>query len=59
MAFTVLNFIALLFLSNLLVFHIMLQFRGLSTFEYLKKGKNKIESKTVVKVEIEQEKSSL
>ena len=32
MVFTVLNFVALLFLSNLLIFHIMLQFRGLSTF---------------------------
>jgi hypothetical protein len=46
-----LNLIALLFLANLIVFHIELKVKGLTTYEFLKLKENITkESKIVVKV---------
>jgi palmitoyltransferase len=48
---TVLNSLALLFLCELIIFHIELKYKGLTTYEFLKLKENKTkESKIVVKV---------
>lgn len=47
----VLNSMALLFLSQLIVFHIELKYKGLTTYEFLKLKENKTkESKIVVRI---------
>jgi hypothetical protein len=47
----VLNLLALMFLINLITFHIELKFKGLTTYEFLKLKENiPKESKIVVKV---------
>lgn len=47
----VLNSLAILFLCELIVFHIELKYKGLTTYEFLKLKENKTkESKIVVKV---------
>jgi hypothetical protein len=47
----VLNLLALMFLINLIVFHIELKYKGLTTYEFLKLKENiPKESKIVVKV---------
>lgn len=46
-----LNLLALMFLANLITFHIELKYKGLTTYEYLKLKENITkESKIVVKV---------
>jgi hypothetical protein len=48
---TVLNTLALLFLTQLIIFHVELKFRGLTTYEFLKLKENSSkESKIVVRV---------
>ena len=46
------NFLALLFLINLIVFHIELKFKGMTTYEYLKMKESALgkESKIVKKI---------
>ena len=47
----VLNTLALMFLTQLIVFHIELKYKGLTTYEFLKlKENNNKESKIVVRV---------
>ena len=47
----VLNLLALMFLANLITFHIELKYKGLTTYEFLKLKENITkESKIVVKV---------
>ena len=51
----VLNCLALMFLVNLITFHIELKYKGLTTYEFLKiKENNQKESKIVVRVNQEQ-----
>ena len=51
----VLNCLALMFLLNLITFHIELKYKGLTTYEFLKiKENNQKESKIVVRVNQEQ-----
>jgi hypothetical protein len=48
------NLIATLFLGQLIIFHIMLQQKGMTTFEYIRwKEDRKKESKIVVKIQRE------
>jgi len=49
--FCVLNTLALIFLVNLILFHIELKYKGLTTYEFLKMKENSTkESKIVVRV---------
>ena len=49
---SVLNILALMFLSNLISFHIELKYKGLTTYEFLKikEGQQNKESKIVVRL---------
>jgi hypothetical protein len=48
----ILNFLALMFLFNLIIFHIELKYRGLTTYEFLKMKENLVgkESKIILRV---------
>ena len=49
-----LNLLAILFLVNLIVFHIELKYRGLTTYEFLKMQENKsMKSKIVIEITAE------
>lgn len=49
-----LNFLAILFLINLIVFHIELKYRGLTTYEFLKMQENRsMKSKIVIEITAE------
>ena len=49
-----LNLLAILFLINLIVFHIELKYRGLTTYEFLKMQENKsLKSKIVIEITAE------
>ena len=48
----VFNFLAILFLGNLIVFHIELRYRGITTYEFLKikEGTIGVSSKVVIRL---------
>lgn len=49
-----LNLLAILFLINLIVFHIELKYRGLTTYEFLKMQENRsMKSKIVIEITAE------
>lgn len=52
---TVFNVLAILFLANLIVFHIELKYRGLTTYEYLKMQEETMDKPSKIVVRIQQE----